>query len=239
MWCSVTRRSAWHRAAAPGWLPPEGLEGLVGAETVPGYHHRYHLVAFDAAGSERPEPTGRYSRTLMAQIAHEEPTDVFLLSHGWNGDLPAARRQYGSWVAAMAGCPEDRAAAEARPGGFRPVVVALHWPSKAWGEEDLESASYALPGDAPGTSEGGHADSMAQLVHSSVGALADTAAVRDAVCTIVDSALDDPVPTALPPPVREAYQRLDAELGRGADGAGAAPGNDRASFDPEGVYQAC
>jgi hypothetical protein len=211
----------------------------VGAEAVPGHDRRYHLVAFDAAGSERPEPAGPYSRTLIAQIAREAPTDVFLLSHGWNGDLPAARRQYGSWVAAMAGCPEDRAAADARPGGFRPVVVALHWPSKAWGEEDLGSASFALPGDASGTSEGGHADGVARLVHSSAAALGDTPGVRDAVCAIVDSALDDPVPATLPRPVREAYQRLDAELGLGADGAGAAPGTDRASFDPEAVYQAC
>jgi hypothetical protein len=103
-------------------------------------------VAFDAAGSERPEHAGPYSRELIARVAREAPIDVFLLSHGWNGDLPAAHRQYRSWVTAMAGCPADRAAADARPGGFHPVVVGLHWPSKAWGEEDLGSASFALTG---------------------------------------------------------------------------------------------
>ena len=31
-------------------------------------------------------------------------TDVFLFSHGWLSDVPAARAQYGLWIGAMAGC---------------------------------------------------------------------------------------------------------------------------------------
>jgi hypothetical protein len=211
----------------------------VGAEPVPGREDRYHLVAFDAAGNERPETTGPYSRVLAALLAREAPTDVFVLSHGWMGDVPAARRQYGAWVAAMAGCPEDRAAAEARPGGFRPVVVGVHWPSRAWGDEDLGSASFAVPIGYAGAPEAGQVDGVARLVDSSATALGDTPGVRDAVRAIVDSALDDPVPVTLPGPVREAYARLDAALGSGADGEGAPPGEDRAPFDPEAVYQAC
>ena len=211
----------------------------MGAEPVPGREGRYHLVAFDAAGVERPEDTGPYSRDLTALVARTAPTDVFVLSHGWNGDLPAARRQYEAWVAAMAGCPEDQAAADARPGGFRPIVVGLHWPSKAWGDEDLGSATFALPARAPGAPEGGQGDGVARLVDSSAAGLGDTPTVRDAVRAIVDSALDDPVPAALPEPVREAYRRLDAALGLGAEGEGASPGDDRAPFDPEAVYQAC
>jgi hypothetical protein len=211
----------------------------VGVEPESGREGPYHLLAFDAAGSERSEHTGPYSRELSAQVAREAPTDVFLLSHGWNGDVPAAHRQYRAWVAAMAGCPEDRAAADARPGGFRPLVIGLHWPSKAWGDEDLGSASFALPAGAPGAPETGQGDGVARLVDSSAAALGDTPAVRDAVRTIVDSALDDPVPATLPQPVREAYGRLNAALGLGAEGAGASPGDDRAPFDPEAVYQAC
>ena len=47
------------------------------------------------------------------------------------------------------------------------------------------------------------------------------------------------MPATLPKEVRDAYERLDAELGLGAEGEGAPPGDDRARFDPEAVYQAC
>jgi hypothetical protein len=200
---------------------------------------RYHLVSFDAAGKERRNDGVPDSRDLTALLEREAPTDVFLISHGWYGDVPAARHQYGAWVTAMADCAADRQAAEARPGGFRSVVIGVHWPSLAWGNEDLGSASFAVAageGDAP---DGGAGGGVARLVESSVSALADTPAVRDSVRAIVDAALDDPVPATLPRSVREAYERLDAELGMGAEGEGAAPGEDRAPFDPEAVYQAC
>jgi hypothetical protein len=211
----------------------------MGAEPVPGREGRYHLVAFDAAGVERGEDTGPSSREIAALVARERPTDVFVLSHGWNGDVPSARRQYGAWVAAMAGCPGDRAAADARPGGFRPVVVGIHWPSKAWGDEDLQSAFFALPAGAPGAPEGGQDDGVTRVVNSAAATLGDTPGVREAVRAIVGSALEDPVPATLPGPVRRAYEGLDAALGLAAEGEGASPGDDRAPFDPEAVYQAC
>jgi hypothetical protein len=31
-------------------------------------------------------------------------TGVFVFSHGWNGDVEDARRQYGLWLDAMAEC---------------------------------------------------------------------------------------------------------------------------------------
>jgi hypothetical protein len=205
----------------------------VGAEHAPGRGGRYHLVTFDSGGNERPERDGPYSRELIAEVAREPPTDVFVLSHGWMGDVPAARRQYGAWVAAMGECTEDETAAGARPGGFRPVVVGVHWPSKAWGDEDLVPESFAVAPGAPGTGDG--AD---RLVATTAAALEDVPPVRAAVRTVIDSALEDPIPATLPAPVRDAYQRLDTAMGLGADGAGAAPGDDRAPFDAEAVYQA-
>jgi hypothetical protein len=190
------------------------------------------LVAFDKAGVERPETPGPYSRELTALLAQKPVTDVFLLSHGWMGDVPAARRQYGAWVTAMAGCPDDEADARGRPGGFHPVVVGVHWPSKAWADEDLSPASFTVPGAAD-AAQGGE-----QLVGATAAAVGDSPAVRDAVRAIVRAALEDPIPATLPAEVEEAYRLLDAAADLGAEGEGAPPGDDRAPFDPETVYQA-
>src|SRR4051794_5288031 len=168
----------------------------MGAEQVPGQGGRYHLVAFDARGEERPEATGPYSQEIAGMLAREAATDVFVLSHGWMGDVPAARRQYGAWLAAMAGCPDDEAAAQARPRGFRPVVVAVHWPSKAWADEDLGPASFAVPG--PEAAADGTEHAAARLVESTAAVLQDGPVLRDAVRTIVAAALEDPIPAILP-----------------------------------------
>ena len=34
----------------------------------------------------------------METVAREPITDVFLMSHGWKGDVPSAREQYGRWI---------------------------------------------------------------------------------------------------------------------------------------------
>ncbi len=187
----------------------------------------YRMAAFDASGSPRFD-TGE----LTTGIAALSPTDVFVFSHGWYGDVRGARSQYEAWSAAMAACHDDRSAAEAREGGFRPAAVGIHWPSLAWGDETL--TSFAVP--THGADEG---DAVARIVESSAADLTDTAAVRDAVRTIIAAALDDPIPATLPKEVRDAYRRIDAELGMSASGEGAAPGDDRAGFDSESVYQAC
>ena len=62
-------------------------------ETVPGHDTTYHLVSYDARGHERQEADGRYSDAVLSAATVSDPTDVFVFSHGWNGDVPAARRQ--------------------------------------------------------------------------------------------------------------------------------------------------
>src|SRR5688572_5259817 len=109
------------------------------SESVPGYDDvHYHLLNYDKNGNER----GNDSRGVLAQAKSEKPTDVFVFSHGWNGDLPAARSQYGAWVATMAACAEERAHVRGLTGGFRSMSIGLHWPSKAWGDEEIGSASF-------------------------------------------------------------------------------------------------
>ena len=63
-------------------------------EEVPGTSLNYHLISFDGEGRERPDADGPRSRAAIDAVAKEPITDVFLFSHGWQGDVPAARRQY-------------------------------------------------------------------------------------------------------------------------------------------------
>src|SRR5438552_809240 len=176
-------------------------------ENVPGHDIRYHLVAFDAQGRERPEDGGLHSRAVLHEAAQTTPTDVFVFSHGWMGDIPAARTQYGRWLAAMASCTADRVAAHELPGGFRPLLLGLHWPSQAWGDEELGAASFdALVGGS----------AREPVVDGYAPRLADTPATRRALQTIVRAALRDVAPTTLPPEVRQAYEVIDAEAGAGA-----------------------
>uniref|UniRef100_UPI001C94375F hypothetical protein n=1 Tax=Modestobacter marinus TaxID=477641 RepID=UPI001C94375F len=47
---------------------------------------------------------------MLEEIETRKATDIVLLSHGWNGDVPAARHQYARWLTTMLGCEADRAA---------------------------------------------------------------------------------------------------------------------------------
>ncbi len=201
-------------------------------EEVPGHSVRYHLIAYDAHGNERAEGDGHHSTAVLTGAAADPPTDAFVFSHGWNGDMPAARRQYGEWISTMLDQPEERERLAERPGGFRPLLIGLHWPSKAWGDEELGSSSFEV---APSTA---NAD-LTGLVDRYTERLGDTPAIREALRTIVTHALDDAAPLQLPEPVRQAYTTIDAELSLGGAGEGAAPGDDREPFDAEAMYQAC
>ena len=85
-----------------------------------------------------PSPTARCSARRVARRAADpaQPiTDVLFAGHGWQGDVPAAIVQFDRWITSMVGQQADRAAAQARPGGFAPLIVGLHWPSLPFGDE--------------------------------------------------------------------------------------------------------
>jgi hypothetical protein len=162
-------------------------------------------------------------------------TDVFLLSHGWMGDVPAARAQYDGWVEAMTRCEADHARArQARP-GFKPHVVGVHWPSLPWGDESIGDATAF---DVPADGAGAPADPVAALVDDYAARIADTPAARDALRRIALSGMENVEPDSLSPDVVAAYRQLNLETDLGIGGAGAGPGGDRSGFDPEAVYQA-
>jgi len=193
----------------------------------------YSLVSYDAAGVERPEGGASFSDDVVHAVAEQPITDVVLLSHGWNGDIPDARDQYQRWLTAMAECTADRAALVERVPEFRPLVVGLHWPSKAWGDEELSAGSFAAT-SAPTSPAVTTVDG---LVEQYAAQLSQTERARAALRTIFEAALADIAPDTLPPEVADAYAVLDTEIGLGADGEGAEPGADRLPFDASAAYQ--
>jgi hypothetical protein len=198
-------------------------------EIVPGTAITYHLIAHDAEGRERQDdPSGLMSQRVVDVVKDPAVTDVFLLSHGWRGDLPAARAQYGRWIGAMARCAADIELMRQRRLGFRPLLIGLHWPSEPWGDDTFAAAASF---DSAG------ADPVEELVAEAAAKTVDTPAARAALGTIVAAALDDNNPPHLPPEVLAAYAIVDREIGLGEGGEAAAPGDDREPFDAEAVYQ--
>jgi hypothetical protein len=198
-------------------------------EPVPGTDLTYYLIAFDAAGRERTEGSGELlSRRALDVVAREPITDVFLMSHGWKGDVPAAREQYRLWIGAMAQCADDIARMRQVRPGFRPLLIGLHWPSLPYGDESLGGVSFDVAGGP----------SVEALIEQAAEKIADTPAARAALHTIFTSASEEIAPPTLPPQVRAAYQVLDREAALGGGGVAAAPGADREPFDPEHFYQA-
>ena len=71
----------------------------------------YALIHFDDNGKERtndPEG-GLFSATILSAAARDQPTNIFLFSHGWKGDVPSAIDQYNRWIGAMWKLEADKA----------------------------------------------------------------------------------------------------------------------------------
>jgi hypothetical protein len=146
----------------------------------------YYLVAFDREGRERDDdPHGRMTSVVERRLREETPTDLFVFAHGWMGDVPAARQQYGLWVSNLA---------EFAPAEVRPMYVGLHWPSLPFGDQEL-------------TFEPGKG--------SELSALALNASAAKALDTVLEAAQVGRLPEALPPDVADAYRCLNQELALG------------------------
>ena len=195
-------------------------------DTVPGTGLGYYLLAFDDQGQERTDQSrSPVSRLISDALAAEPITDVFLFSHGWQGDVPGARRQYRDWVGAMAERRSDRDRIARRRPDFRSLLVGIHWPSLPWGDEDLSAVSFAPT-----------ADPASALVEAYAPRLGDTPEIRRHLRTIAEAATRPGTPDRLPPEVTGAYRQLDQLLGLGSEGVAGPPGADRERFEPGSVY---
>ena len=194
---------------------------------VPNSSQKYYLLNFDDQGRERTESDQTMlSQKLLSDLGSQAVTDVFLMSHGWRGDVPAAIRQYDAWSASMMGQSADIAQMTSAHPGFQPMLVGLHWPSEPWGDEQGEG-SFAVDPAA-----------IDRAVNDWAGRLGDTPEVRKELNIIIRAYATDDEPASLPPEVVQSYARLNAQLKLGAHGVGSAPGSDRPPFDAEDVYQA-
>jgi hypothetical protein len=166
---------------------------------VPQTDLQYYLLAFDKNGVEQGDPDaggGKLSEKALDALAGGV-TDVFILSHGWKGDLPAAVDQYDRWIGAMAACTIDRQRARAKWPNFKPLLIGFHWPSQPFGDEKNDGSFAAESGGG----EAAFIDAWADRI-------VDTPAARAALKTIFQSALDDVEPDRLPVSVVNAYRAL-------------------------------
>lgn len=197
---------------------------------IPGTDLTYYLIAFDELGFERPEADGlllsdTVSRVVASRV--EPVTDVFLGSHGWKGDVPAAIEQYEKWIPAMAAVEADRETARARRPGFNSLIIGLHWPSLPFGDESLPPQGGAVLGAQ---------DEISREVDAYAKRIANTPRARGAIRAIVEAARDSAAQSGpLPRRVQDAYTTLFAESGLGTGGAGAPPGFDQDAFDPAAI----
>jgi hypothetical protein len=201
--------------------------------SVPDTDTRYYLISFDKHGMERDDDPhgvdGLLSESVRGVLADEPVTDVFLISHGWKGDVPAAKRQYNAWIGAMLACEADRQKIREKRPDFHPLLLGLHWPSLPYGEEDHEAEPVSFDPSDMGA--------MRDLMDDAADKTADTDRARAALRTIFVAAAENPEPATLPDEVRDAYQALWEEMALSADGPAGAPGADGEAFDPEAMYQ--
>jgi hypothetical protein len=199
---------------------------------LPGTDLHYHLVSFDASGAERDEDAGRESDALKRLLSTESEgiTDVFLASHGWKGDIPAAIDQCNRWMGQMARMEADRAAVRTRDPKFKALLIGIHWPSQPWGEESLEE-DEGEPGLLGGV------EVPEALVDHYAEAISQAPAARAAIETILGSAASGQHRERLDPDVVEAYETLvrEAELWSDED-ADDSPLEQQ--WDPQAVYAA-
>jgi hypothetical protein len=195
--------------------------------TIPNTNIPYNFLVFDENGVERTDDPdgGVFSRTLLDKIRSEKPTNIFLFSHGWKGDVESGIDQYNRWIKAM----DDRRAADPKriAAALKPMWIGLHWPSLPWGNE--ESGSFD---PTAGTT-------LEQLFEETVAHFGGSAEVRKALRVIFDAYGNDPGASDVPPHALDAYRDLAGaiQFAAGHDES-AAPDEDGAPLDPQAAVDA-
>ncbi len=197
---------------------------------IPDLDLEYALINFDDRGLERTDDPvgGVFSRVLVDKVRDEKPTNIFLFSHGWKGDVPAAIDQYNRWIGAMWKLEADR---QSMGADFRPLFIGLHWPSQPWGEESQGGTPVSF-----GTAE---APDFNAAFEAAVEHFGGGEEVRQPLKVIFGAFEDNPAARVLPDEVVAAYQELATAIGFSAGGeADAAPDEEGAALDPQAAIRA-
>jgi len=203
---------------------------------IPGTDRQYHLIAYDKRGEELRDPDGTIaSEEAIAALTAPGTniTDVFVISHGWQGDYVDAISQYDRWL----GAADPDTAGD----GIRPFVIGVHWPSKAWSDRTIKSAPSGLLGDDDGDAvddaDDPDAVTVSEAVDEYAALLGDAPETRAALRRVLEYAADvDPEREAsdrdrLPSRVAKAYRTIAEQVG--ADGDESLLG---AGWDPREVF---
>lgn len=184
----------------------------------------YFLVLFDEEGRERTEPDGSLLSAAICQRLADPGaavTDVFVCSHGWQGDVPAAIFQYDNWIRAMAACEADLALMQSNHAGFNPLVIGMHWPSLPWGMEEVPAERAAV------LAAGHDADInavVAQLGEEARGTIAHIFAYADTASS-----------AELTPAIEDDFAALFQLSGLRTGSTTGRPGADQDGFDPQAI----
>ncbi len=200
---------------------------------VPDSDLQYHLVCFDKKGVERETDGGMQSKILARALEAPDSniTDIFFVSHGWKGDVPAAIDQCNRWIGAMGHMDADRQAIRERDPNFAPLIVGVHWPSEPWGDEELPADTKSLLlGIAPETGLGDLVDLYAE-------AIASTPVARQALKTIIAAAAQDFGQAELDADVSAAYATLLREADLGEDDDLFDSEAEGTAWDPQEVFR--
>lgn len=108
----------------------------------------WYLIPFDEQGGCEGPAT---QAALVADIAQNGYTDVFLFSHGWNNNWADANKLYDGWLAGFIKLLTDHDLSVPRE--FRPLFAGVIWPSTA----------LVFPGESAPQFAGQPADPNAQV----------------------------------------------------------------------------
>lgn len=84
---------------------------------------------------------------VTALLAEKHPTDVLVVSHGWNNSFAQARRLYEQLIASIAAARPKVPGSRSR----RFVVVGVLWPSILWAPDEGDGAGAGVDDDDPVT----------------------------------------------------------------------------------------
>jgi hypothetical protein len=192
----------------------------------------YQLIVFDDQGNERREPDGSLMSERSLAAIREGVSDIFVMSHGWLGDMDAALSQYDAWSKNLLSCKTEIEGIKRRRPGFKPVLIGMHWPSKPFGNESMEGSFAQLQTEADWE------PALEAAVQDWAERLGRSSEVQNELRTILSAQVTADDPEQLPMDVEDAYRRLDQALGLGSAGEGAPPGADLPEFDPKAIFDA-